>query len=135
MLLLAAAPQVAHAASRMARRVDGGDLVLAKMQLVPVFQLLCCNVYATAGGRCGFGACVLRQQTGAGDVVGVGMGFHRPLQGQPVLTQHLQIALQLGIDRIDDDGAPSGRIDQHIGIGAGGGVKQLQRVHGGLSEQ
>ena len=72
----------------------------------------------------------LGQPSGAGDVVGMGMGLDRPDQLQPVLAQHRQVAFELLVHRVDDQGFPGGRIGQDVGEGAGGGVEELQGLHG-----
>ncbi len=77
---------------------------------------------------------MLGQQAGARDVVGMGMGLDRPQQPEPVLAQHGQIALELAVDRIDDQRLAAGFIEQQIGVGAGIGIEELDRLHGGGRE-
>ena len=74
------APQKAHAACGVAGRVQGGDLFLAKAQNIAMLKLHGGGVDAAATGRGSSGTDQFRQLTGAGDVVGVGMGLHRPEQ-------------------------------------------------------
>ena len=127
-------PQVAHAARRMARGVQGAQLLTAKVQHITIRQLHLRRADA-AGRRCRRArAGVLGQQGGTGDVVGMVVRFHRPAQPQAPRLQHGQVTLDLCIDRIDDQGLACVRVVQQVGAGAGGGVQELQRVHGGGSE-
>ena len=129
-----AAPQVAHAARRVAGGVQGAQLLATKVQHVTVGQL---HLRRTdAAGRRGrrARAGVLGQQGGTGDVVGMVVRFHRPAQPQAPRLQHGQVTLDLCIDRIDDQCLACVRVVQQVGAGAGGGVQELQRVHGGGSE-
>ncbi len=123
-------PQVTHAAGGVARRVQGTDVLLAKHQLVAVLQLHRRGGDATPCGRRRFGTCEFGQLAGAGDVVGVGVGFHRPGQLQAVVFQAGQIALDLLVHRVDDQRLARGGIEQHVGVGAGSGVEQLNGFHG-----
>ena len=123
------APQVAHAACGVAGRVQGCELLGAKRHRVTVLQLPACRTNA-AGGRHGrFGPGVLDQLPGAGDVVGVGVGFKRPNQLKSMRLQHGQVALNLRVHRVDDHGFFARGVDQHIGVRAGGWVKQLNGQH------
>jgi hypothetical protein len=64
-------------------------------------------------------------------VVGVGVGFHRPLQRQAALLQLGQVALELLVDRIDDQRLARALVEQQVGVGAGGGIKPLDGSHRG----
>jgi hypothetical protein len=86
-------------------------------------------VDAAATGRSSPRSNQFRQLPGAGDVVGMGMGLHRPEQCEPMLAQHGKIAFDLIVYRVDDQGLPSDFIKQQVGVGAGGGIEQLQGVH------
>jgi hypothetical protein len=68
---------------------------------------------------------VLQERGCAGDVVGVGMGFDDVAQLDLVLGQHSEVTGELCVDGVDDDGFSALRVNQQIGEGAGGGVKQL----------
>jgi len=67
---------------------------------------------ATARRRGSFGAGQFGQLAGTGDVVSMGVGFHRPQQFEAVLAQRRQIALNLYIHRIDDEGFARGLVKQ-----------------------
>ena len=123
------APQKAHAACGVAGRVQGGDLFLAEAQNIAMLKLHGGGVDAASTGGCSAGADQFRQLTGAGDVIGMGMGLHRPEQLQPMLAQHGQVALDLLVHRVDDERLPRGFVKQQVGVGAGAGVEQLQGVH------
>jgi hypothetical protein len=56
-------------------------------------------------------------------MVGVGMGLHRPQQCEPILAHDGQVAFQLFVHRVDDDGFPRGLVKHQVGVGAGGAVK------------
>ena len=124
------APDKTHAARRVAGSVQGPNLLGTKAQGVAVLELHRSGADA-ATRRCrGSGAGQLGQLPGAGDVVGVGMGFQRPHQFQAVVAQHLQVAFKLRVHRVDDDGFPCGSVKQHVGVTAGGSVEELNRLHG-----
>jgi len=72
---------------------------------------------------------VLDQLGGTRDVVGMGMGFHAPPECEPVFPEHLEVALDLLIHRVDDECFATALVEKHIGICAGGGVKKLKGVH------
>jgi hypothetical protein len=114
----------------VARREQGADLLATKFKLVTIAQLHRCRGDAATVRRGGSRTSVLSQQTGAGDVIGVRMGLHGPQQIETVLAQGGQVAFDLVIDGIDDQRIAGAFIKQHIGIGAGGGVEQLDGVHG-----
>ena len=124
------APQKTHAAGGVARGVQRGEALVAKTQGVAVLQLHTRGANATARWRCGARASELGQVGRAGDVVGVGVGFDGPDQLQAVFAQGGQVALDLGVHRIDDHRLAAGLVKQHIGVGAGFGVEQLDRFHG-----
>ena len=111
-------PHKAHAAGGVARRVQGLQGVSAKTQARAVAELHRSGANATALGRSGLGACQLGELARAGDVIGVGVRFHRPHQLQAMFTQDRQIALDLLVDRVDDQGLSAVLIKQHIGVGA-----------------
>ena len=126
-----AAPQVRHAARRVAWCVQRAQLLTAKVQRVAVLELHGSGTDATVGRRRGARARVLGQQAGAGDVVGVGVRFQRPAQRQAVRLQNRQVAFQLRIHRVDEQRFARDRVVQQIGVGAGGRVEELQGNHGG----
>ena len=126
------APDITHAARGVTRGVQGLQGLPAKRQRVAVLQLHARGADAAAlrRGRAGTGQ--FGQLAGAGDVVGVGVGFHGPDQLQAVLAQNGQVALDLLVHRVDDERVARDLVKQHIGVGAGSGVKQLDRFHGNL---
>jgi hypothetical protein len=123
------APDQAHAAGGVARRVQGAQHLAAETEGVAMRQLhaRCADVAAHGGRR--FGARQFGQLAGTGDVVCVRVGLHRPDQCQAVLAQHGEVALDLVIDRIDDQGVAGGLVEQHVREGAGRGVEELDRFH------
>ena len=46
-----------------------------------------------------------------------------------MLAQYGQISLDLLVHRVDDECLPRGFVKQQVGVGAGGGIEQLQGVH------
>jgi hypothetical protein len=125
------APHKTHAARGVARRVQGADCSAPKVSVIAIRQLHRGSADAAAlPVRRFWHPSQLCQLAGAGDVVGMGVGFQRPDQLQAVFAQHLQVTLQLGVHRVDDDRLAAGWVKQHIGVGAGSGVKQLDRCHG-----
>ena len=66
--------------------------------------------------RC-LGSRVFGQLARAGDVVGVGMRLQRPHQGQALGLQQGQIAFQLGVYRVDDDGVGPVLVDELVSLG------------------
>ena len=72
-------------------------------------------------------------QRSAGDVVGMGMGFHGPQQLQDVLAQGCEVTFDLIVNRVDDQRITGVFVEKHIGVGAGRGVEQLNRLHGLLA--
>ena len=52
--------------------------------------------------------------------------FHGPAQSQAVRLQHRQVAVELGIHRIDDERLARGAVVQDVGIGAGGRIESCR---------
>ncbi len=106
---------------------------MSEVELVTMLQLNRRRGDAAARRRGGAGARVFGQHPGAGDVIGMRVGLHRPQQLESVLAQSCQITFDLLVDRIDDHSLTRGLVEQHIGKGAGGSVEKLNRLHGGFS--
>ncbi|RYI32765.1 MAG: DUF5009 domain-containing protein [Acetobacteraceae bacterium] len=128
--VFAAGPEVAHAASGVARRVQRAQLLAAKGQHLSVLQLGRHRADATAGRRCRLRAGVLDQLARTGDVVGMVVRLDGPHQPQAVLAKRFQVAFDLLVHRIDDERLAALRIEQDVGEGAGCGIEKLDGVHG-----
>jgi len=126
------APDKAHAAGGVAGGVQRADVFRAKAQGVAVLEQHRCRADATGRWCGGFGTGQFGELSGAGDVVGVSVGFQRPHQLQTIVAQHLQVACDLGVHRINDDRLAADRVKHHIGVGGGCGVKKLDGFHGVL---
>jgi hypothetical protein len=73
---------------------------------------------------------MLRELARARDVVGVRMRFHVQASLRPYSAQHGEIALDLLVHRVDDQGITRSDVEQQVRIGAGKRIEQLDRVHG-----
>ena len=62
----------------------------------------------------------------------MGVGLDGPNQAQTVLAQGGQVALELIVHGVNNDGFPGCFVKQNISVGTGGGVKELNRLHSGL---
>lgn len=126
-------PYKTHAASGMPRRVQGLDALAAKVQHIAILELAAGRADTAGIWCCRFGASVLGQAARAGDVVGMRVGLYRPDQLEVMLSQNGQVALELVIHGVDDEGGAQcfSRVfvKQHVSEGAGCGVKKLNGAH------
>ena len=109
----------------MPRRMQSPQDFAAKRQRVVVLQQSRGGGYSATRRSCRLGSRMLCQKVGTCNVVGMRMRLYGPLQAQVVLAQYGQIALDLFVYGINDDRIPTDRVEQHIGIGAGGGIEKL----------
>ncbi len=80
----------------------------------------------TAGGRESDPATgSLLQHPGAGDVVGMDMGFERIGEAQSKLLDQRRVAAHLLEYRIDDHGCTAAPVGEQIGVGGGRRIEQL----------
>jgi hypothetical protein len=92
-------------------------------------QLHCSRTDVAALRRSRARTQVLGQSASAGDVIGVGVSFKRPLQLQRVFLNDFQIALNLLFNGVDDHGFVRMRVHHNVGVSARRQIEQLN--HGG----
>ena len=116
----------------VARGVEGADLEAVDLQDLAVGDLAAHAVGAGLGAHEGHAAGPVAQGPEAGDVVSVDVGVDGLHQLEVELLDEAQVAVDLLVHRVDEEGLAAGPPGQEVGVGAGRLVEELPEDHGRL---